>query len=66
MDFGNPLLFNPSDFSGIVVLRLPPRPSHENLIETIHTLISGMARETVEGQLWIVQRGRIRAYQPEE
>ena len=66
MDFGNPLLFNPSDYAGIAVLRLPPRPSHANLVETINTLIDGMARETIDGRLWIVQRGRIRAYQPEE
>lgn len=66
MDFGNPLLLNPSDYAGIAVLRLPPRPSHENLLETIQTLIGGIARETIEGRLWIVQRGRIRTYQPEE
>jgi predicted nuclease of predicted toxin-antitoxin system len=66
MDFGNPLLFNPPDYAGIAVLRLPPRPSMEDLLETIRTIIGGMAKESIEGRLWIVQRGRIRAYQPEE
>ncbi|MGQ9556196.1 MAG: DUF5615 family PIN-like protein, partial [Anaerolineae bacterium] len=27
LEFGNPLLFKPSDYPGIVVLRLPPKPS---------------------------------------
>lgn len=66
MDFGNPLLFRPGDYFGIAVLRLRLRPSHDDLLDTIRTLIRGLARETIEGRLWIVQRGRIRAYQPEE
>jgi predicted nuclease of predicted toxin-antitoxin system len=66
MDFGNPLIFRPGDYFGIAVLRLPPRPSHDDLLDTIRTLIGGLARETIEGRLWIVQRGRIRAYQPED
>jgi predicted nuclease of predicted toxin-antitoxin system len=66
MDFGNPLIFRPSHYFGIAVLRLPPRPSHYDLLDTIRTLISALDREALEGKLWIVQRGRIRAYQPEE
>jgi predicted nuclease of predicted toxin-antitoxin system len=33
LDFGSPLLFRPSDYSGIAVLRLPPRPTPEDLGE---------------------------------
>lgn len=66
IDFGNPLLFRPGDYFGIAVLRLSPRPSHNDLLDTIRTLIRGLARETIEGRLWIVQLGRIRAYQPED
>lgn len=66
LDFGNPLLFRPSDYAGIAVLRLPSRPTPEDLIDAVRTLIGGLAREKIEGKLWIVQRGRIRAYQPEE
>ena len=66
MDFGNPLIFRPGDYFGIAVLRLPPRPSHDDFLDTIRTLIGGLARETIAGRLWIIQRGRIRAYQPEE
>jgi hypothetical protein len=66
LDFGNPLLFKPSDYAGIAVLRLPSRPMPEDLIDAVRTLIGGLARENIDGKLWIVQRGRIRAYQPEE
>ncbi len=66
MEFGNPLLFKPSDYPGIVVLRLPPRPTAQDLADAMQTLISGLARESITGKLWVVQRGRIREYQPEE
>jgi len=66
LEFGNPLLFKPSDYPGIVVLRLPPRPTPQDLVDAMQTLIGGLDRESVTGKLWVVQRGRIREYQPEE
>lgn len=65
LDFANPLLFKPTDYPGIAVLRLPYSPTPKDLYETIKTLIAGLAREDITGKLWIVQRGRIRTYQPE-
>lgn len=65
LDFGNPLLLKPSDYSGIAVLRLPSRSMPDDLIDAVKTLIGGLNRENIEGKLWIVQKGRIRAYQPE-
>lgn len=65
LDFSNPLMFIPSDYAGIAVLRLPPRPSLGDILDTIRTLISGLAQEEIEGKLWIIQRGKIRIYQPE-
>lgn len=65
VEFGNPLLFNPADYPGIVVLRLPPRPGPGDLVEAVETLVSGLARESVTGKLWIVQRGQLREYRPE-
>ena len=65
VDFGNPLLFKPSDHFGIAILRLPPKPSPEDLYNTIRTLIGGLAKEQIEVKLWIVQKGRIREYQPD-
>ena len=66
LDFGNPLIFKPSDYAGIAVLRLPPRPTPEDLFDAVRTLIGALEREMIEGKLWIVQRGRIREYQPPE
>lgn len=67
LDFGNPFIFRPSDYAGIAVLRLPPRPEPEDLVDAVRTLIGGLERENIDGRLWIVQRGRIREYQqPEE
>jgi len=65
LDFGNPLLFRPADYAGIAVLRLPPKPTLDDVIDAIQTLIGGLAQLEIEGKLWIIQRGRIREYQPE-
>jgi len=65
LDFGNPLLFKPSDYTGIAVLRLSPKPSHRDLLATVHTLIGGLTQADITGNLWIVQAGRLREYQEE-
>ncbi len=66
LEFGNPLLFKPEDYSGIAVLRLPHSPKPTDLFDVINTLIVGLTQKKIEGQLWIIQRGRIREYQSEE
>ncbi|HEY3130676.1 MAG TPA: DUF5615 family PIN-like protein [Acidobacteriota bacterium] len=65
LDFGNPLRFPPWDQSGIAVLRLPRKTTDQDLLEACHTLIEGLAKDDIAGKLWIVERGRIREYQPE-
>ncbi len=65
LDFGNPLRFPPSHYSGIAVLRLPHSATADDLFDTIRTFATGLTRRTVEGKLWIVQRGHIREYQEE-
>jgi predicted nuclease of predicted toxin-antitoxin system len=60
LDFSNPLRF-----SGIAVLRLPSKPSSQDLEDAVRTLVGGLERESIQGQLWIVQRGQIRIYQRE-
>lgn len=64
--FGNRMRFNPPDYAGIVVIRLPSRPTFEDWREAIETLISGLAVAEVEGKLWIIQSGSIQEYQPVE
>jgi predicted nuclease of predicted toxin-antitoxin system len=65
LDFSNPLRFNPIDYGGIIVLRLPARPTPTSLLDTVQTLIGGLEQEEIIGKLWIVQRERIRIYQQE-
>lgn len=65
LEFGNPLRFKPSEYAGIIVLRLPSRPAMSDLIDAIKTLIGGLEKEKIKGKLWIVQRGRIRIFQDE-
>lgn len=63
LDFSNPLVFRPSDFSGIAVLRLTAKPSPEDLTDVLKTLAIALTQSDVEGKLWIVQKGKIREYQ---
>lgn len=64
LDFSNPFIFVPSEYSGIAVLRLPKRPSHQDLILLIQTLVEALKDNEIDGKLWIVQKGGIRIYEP--
>ena len=64
LDFGNPLVFDPSTYPGIAVLRLPPRPDHGHVVRCAEVLIDGMQGADIEGRLWIVETDRIREYSP--
>ena len=66
LDFSNPFLFNPIECAGIAVLRLTSRPTADDLVETIEVLIAGLSRSDIRGKLWVVQRGRVREYLPED
>lgn len=65
LDFSNPLVFKPSLFAGIAVLRLPSRFTPQDLSNVVQTLIVGLERTDIIGKLWTVQAGRIREYQEE-
>jgi len=66
LDFSNPFLFPPGESAGIAVLRPPAQPTSEIIWGLCRLLAQGMAQEDISGKLWIVQRGRIREYRPEE
>jgi predicted nuclease of predicted toxin-antitoxin system len=66
LDFGNPLLFDPTAYSGIVVIRLSRPATLSEIGLGIETLIRGIRLGPVAGKLWIVDRGMIREYQPPE
>jgi len=65
LDFSNPLLFRPSDYCGIAVLRVSKRASSNELMVLAKTLIEGLAKEKLDRRLWVVELGRIRVYQEE-
>jgi predicted nuclease of predicted toxin-antitoxin system len=65
LDFSNPLRFQPSQYSGIAVLRLPNPPIYQDLLDAISTLVGALKTDKIKGKLWIVQRGTIRIYQEE-
>ncbi len=65
LDFSNPLCFDPAEYAGIVVLRLPGIATPQDLLDAFETLIGALETEEVTGKLWIIQRGRLRVYQQE-
>jgi predicted nuclease of predicted toxin-antitoxin system len=66
LDFANPLHFKPSHYSGIAVLRLPRKPSHQDLLAAVRTLAAGLEREDLTRKLWVIETGRIRVFQEQE
>src|SRR4051794_4644363 len=64
-DFGNPLRFVPREYAGIVVLRLPRRPTPDDLLDAVQTLVAGLEVQDIMGKLWFVEAGRVREYQPD-
>ena len=66
LDFANPLRFRPMESAGIAVLRLPRHLTLNDLLDGLRTLIGGLTREDITGRLWIIQKGQIRTYQPND
>jgi hypothetical protein len=65
LGFPNPLVFLQSHYAGIAVLRLPQKPSADDLSTLVQTLADALKREQLTGKLWIVEMGRIRIYEEE-
>ena len=65
LDFGNPLLFRPSEYCGIAILRSSKPLSSPHLQEHCRTLLEALDREDLSAKLWIVELGRVRIYQEE-
>lgn len=66
LDFANVIRFPPHVSSGIVVIRPPGRVSVAMLEKLIAGFLSALAETVLEGELWIVEPGRIRIHQREE
>jgi predicted nuclease of predicted toxin-antitoxin system len=65
LDFSNPLVYPPTSHAGIAVLRLPRKPTTIDLNAAVATLAEALQRQSLDGQLWIVERARVRVYLPE-
>jgi len=62
-DFSDPLRYPPSQFAGIIVVRLPGR-FRLPLLERAMALVVEAGKQTnVRGRLWIAEVDRIREYQ---
>lgn len=65
IDFANPFVYDPGEYSGIAVLRLPGNPAMPVLNEVVRTLLLHLSANDVNRKLWIIEPGRIREYQDE-
>jgi predicted nuclease of predicted toxin-antitoxin system len=61
-DFANTLLFRPSRYRGIVVLRLPEPITLPAIEDALSRVADLAATRTLTGRLWIVSANRIREY----
>ena len=61
--FGNRLRYNPSDYSGIVVLRVPSQAKPQDLQAAVEILIHGLDAAEVAGKLWIIRGEQLLEYQ---
>ena len=61
-EFADPFRFDPKAYSGIVLLRLPRRPTPSDPDDAVQTLALVLRNRSLEGELWIVERGVVREY----
>jgi hypothetical protein len=66
LDFANPLGFRPKDYAGIAVLCLHGKATAGDLRQTIGNFAKGLEQHPLAGNLWIVEKGRIRLCQQDE
>lgn len=63
LDFSDVLRFPPAEANGIVVVRVPRNPTVVLLETLISQFLKALADMPIEGNLWIVEVGRIRVHQ---
>jgi len=62
-DFSDPLRYPPSQFAGIIVVRLPGRFRLPLLERALALVVEASKQTNVRGRLWIAEVDRIREYQ---
>jgi len=63
-DFGEVLRFPPEAGPGIAVLAIPGRMSPTAIVSRISEMAKLIRTQPINGQLWIIEPGRIRIRQP--
>ena len=63
LDFANPLRFPPAQTAGVAVLRVREGPGRGELDIVVDRLAIALATADLTGQLWIVERERVRQYE---
>lgn len=69
LDFSDVLRFPPARSAGVAVIRIPKNPTLGLLERLIHEFLRALTQNAIEGNLWIIEPGRIRMHQvdlPEE
>nr|WP_199789416.1 DUF5615 family PIN-like protein [Sorangium cellulosum] len=59
VDFANVRRYSPSDYQGLIVMRLA-RQDKPHVLGVVRRLIALLEREPVERRLWIVEEERVR------
>jgi predicted nuclease of predicted toxin-antitoxin system len=65
-DFGEVLRFPPEDGAGIAILDCRGRLSPSTILARINELALVLAIQSISGQLWIVEPGRVRVHEKRE
>jgi predicted nuclease of predicted toxin-antitoxin system len=61
-DFGQVTRFPPKRSAGIIVLDAGPRTTLQAILERLREFLAILEHRSVEGSLWIVEPGRVRAH----
>jgi hypothetical protein len=65
-DFGEVLRFPPEGSAGIAILDCRGRLSPSTILARINELALVLAIQSISGQLWIVEPGRVRVHEKRE
>ena len=65
LDFADPFVYPPSDYSGIVVLRIPNTGTVGDIETALRSLLAYVAHTPIAGRLFIADHhGRVRVFKP--
>lgn len=66
LDFCDVTRFQPSQSTGIVVIRVPKTPTLQLLEKLVSQFLNAIKTSPIKKELWIVEVGRIRVHQSED